>query len=87
MTPQDAAKVAAIPELLGFLPYLEAMVREEQAATVRRVRTAITKGDLTPEAALAFWLEYEAAEALLMRFKGRIAGSRSISAANASAMI
>jgi hypothetical protein len=80
----DLAKVKQIETLALTLPIIQEEVERLKRAVVSRVRTEMRDGSLTPEASLAFWCEYLAAESLLRAFEQRLKVAQGVGAQNAA---
>jgi len=72
MKVEDLAAMRIGVEMDTIRPYVEAEVNEMQKFVVNTVTSLVNAGTLTPEIALAKWMEYIAYRKLLQRFDHKI---------------
>jgi len=71
------ARALGLSPLLALLPFVETEVDKAQETLVKHVLGQLRTRTLTPEAALAAWMEYAAYESLLIRLNQRAKQGRS----------
>lgn len=78
LTPDEIAELRVAADLDNVMPTLDNEITKMRHSTEAKVYQAIAKGDLTPEDALAYWMEMYAYRRLDTRIKDRAAAARSI---------
>lgn len=84
MTPEELAYIRQGAELSNFLPILEREVEKMQSALDARVYLQLQNGGLTPEVALAAWIERKTNAALVKRLRSWVQLGESVGRRNAA---
>lgn len=84
MTPEELGYIRQGAELSNFLPLIEREVDKMQAALDARVYLQLQNGSLTPEVALAAWIERKTNAALVKRFRTWVQLGESVGKRNAA---
>lgn len=83
MKTEDLSIIRQGAELANILPTIEAETSRQEKALENRVLMDLSKGTLSPEAALQAWMEKAAIRRLLSSFKSKVNVAQSIGERNA----
>lgn len=83
MKSEDLSAIRQGAELANMLPVIEAETARQEKALENRVLMELSKGTLTPEAALQAWMEKAAIRRLLSSFQSKVRIGQTIGEANA----
>lgn len=72
MTPQEQAEILTGARIATVMPEVREEVGRQLQGVINKALSAIQRGELTPDKAMQFWLEYSATRGLLTRFEQRV---------------
>lgn len=71
LTPEDVEQLRLSAELQSVLPTITGEIDAMSKSVMNRVYIAISKGELTPEEAMSYWMEMYSYHRLTGRLNGR----------------